>query len=359
LARAFEYRHENSEAEYQLHKLLVLDSKDRDAALNLAGMLTQEKKYSEAVAVLERALETAPDSIPIQLQLGFADVRNGQSDKGLALLQKALMAESDETRSSSELNSVAYTLAELNAGMDVAQQYAEKSVKLLDAQSLTASGSEAFRNTATLGATWDTQGWIHFKQGQYEKALPYLKSAWLLSQRAEVGDHLGQLYAKLGRKQEAAETYRMAYAAVDPRTNLTPQSPIVKNIADHYQELLGKGANPGNISTTRKADGTYTVTPAEELSRMRMSKITTTPHPSASGSFDVVFTPGKVEDVSQVDGDRSLQSMVERIKAAKFNLEFPDSTPTKIVRRGILSCGSLGCELTLLPVEDRGLLAIQ
>jgi hypothetical protein len=55
-----------------------------------------------------------------------------------------------------------------------------------------------------------------------------------------------------------------------------------------------------------------------------------------------------VEEVTQVDGDESLKALSEKIKEAKYNAEFPDAGPVKIVRRGILSCGSLGCDRILI-----------
>ena len=61
-----------------------------------------------------------------------------------------------------------------------------------------------FAATQQLGYIWDTVGWIYFRRGEFEKALPYIRASWLLSQASVVGDHLGQIYAKLGKTQEAA-----------------------------------------------------------------------------------------------------------------------------------------------------------
>jgi len=362
LARALAYKHENAAAMEELRKVLALDAKDRDAALSLAALLTQDKKYPEAVAVLEKALEQAPDSSALQFQLGFAYVRNGQNDKGLALLQKALTAETDETRSSGELNDVAYTLVELNVGMDVARQYAEKSIKLLDAQSLTVTGSEAFRKTSLIGATWDTVGWVYFKAAQYDKALPFLRSAWLLSQHAEVGDHLGQIYAKLGKKDEAAHTYRLAFAANSTGPRTTYVKDIDDKIKQHYQELTGKALNDSPLDLPKPdphRGGAAPESPGGELSKMREVKLTSTAHPTASGNFDLVFSPGKVDEVTQVDGDASLKTLSEQMKTAKYQMEYPDSTPVHLWRRGIVVCGSTGCDMTLMPTDDRGLMGLQ
>src|SRR5664280_2940587 len=358
LARALLYKHERPEAIAQLQKLLLLDPKDRDAALNLGQLLSAEKRYPEAVAVLQKASEQAPDSATLQYQLGYAYLNNGEKDKGLAVLQKALSAETDSSRSSNEMNSVAYTLIEMDIGLDSAKQYALKALAEQEAASLKVGTERAgLRDTSSLGATWDTVGWLYYHLGKYDEAVPYLRASWILMQDMEVGDHLGQLYAKLGKKQEAAHIYRLAFSASGQNTR-TPGNPaVLQSITEHYKALMGANANPGTFTTTRKADGTYTPMPIDELSRMRMVKITTMSRPSAHGTVSIVFSPGKVEGVTLVDGDATLKSLFERIQAAKFNVEFPDQKPTRLVRRGILSCGSFGCDLALLLPDDRSLLA--
>ncbi len=358
LARVMAFKHDNPGAIEQLQKLLKIDPKNRDAALTLGQLLTGEKKYSEAVTVLQNASELAPDSGAIQYQLGYAYIKAGDKDKGLGVLQKSLAADQNTDRGSSELNSVAYSLIDMDVGLDIAKGYADKALQQQNAASLKPGiGRDALFSTANLGATWDTVGWIKFKLGKYDEALPYLRASWLLTQNAEVGDHLGQLYAKLGKKQEAEQTYKLAYAALGQSGHGENSLALSGKIKDHYQDLLGKSANPGQFETKRKADGTFTPMPGEELSRMRMVKVPAAPHASGSATYSITFSPGKVDDVKLVDGDKALESMTVNIQSAKFKVEFPDETPAKLVRRGILSCGASGCDLTLIPPEDQTLLS--
>ena len=367
LARVYAYKHDSAEATAQLQKLLEIDPKNRDAALSLGQLLTSEKKYPEAVAVLEKAYQLAPESGAVKYQLGFAYIRNGDKDKGLTLLQTALNAEQDTDHGALALNNVAYSLIDMNVGLDIAQRYAAKALEQQSAESLkVGNGQDGITSTADLTATWDTVGWIYFRRGDYEQALRYVKAAWLSDQDAEVGDHLGQIYAKLGKKQEAAHIYRLAFAAAGEAPGMTSSSAtknvnLAQTIKQHYGELMGKDANPGTFTTSRRPDGSFTPMPVEELSRMRTVHFTTSTHePAASGMVSIIFSPGKVEEVTLVDGDESLKALTDDIKKAKFDAEFPDAIPARLVRRGVVAChGGSSCEVALIPVEDRSLMAVE
>ena len=358
LARVYAFKHDNAAAIDQLHNLLKVDPKNRDAALNLGKLLSSEKRYGEALLVLEKAADEAPDSRAVKYELGYAYIHNGDKEKGLATLQEALKNDQEHDRDTLALNNVAYSLIEMDTGMDVAKQYAEKALQQEDAASLKpAAERAAFGVTTGLDAIWDTVGWVYFKQGQYDKALPYVRAAWLLGQHAEVGDHLGQIYAKLGKKQEAEHTYRLAYGANSMGARTPSRIALDGKIEDHYGELTGTPLSEGIAGHSKGQLGALAESAGGELSRMREVKITNTSHAKASGTFDIVFSPGKIDEVKQVDGDPSLKALVEQIKTPKFAQEFPDSTPAKVVRRGIVSCGSLGCDMVLVPVNDQSLFA--
>ena len=86
------------------------------------------------------------------------------------------------------LNNYANLLHQLND--PGAQEMAERAVKL----------------NPQNAAYADTLGWIHFKNGQFEPALRYLREARLRSpESAEIRFHLAAVLAKVGRKDEAIE----------------------------------------------------------------------------------------------------------------------------------------------------------
>src|SRR5205807_2182902 len=55
----------------------------------------------------------------------------------------------------------------------------------------------------SLGAFWDTLGWVYFRQGNLPEAERYVRAAWLLNFYGEEGDHLAQIEERLGRKEDA------------------------------------------------------------------------------------------------------------------------------------------------------------
>src|SRR5512146_257902 len=305
----------NEEAMEQWRKLLKVDPKNRDAALGLGGMLITAKKYGEAVTVLEEAAKLAPDSQALQSTLGYAYLKNGQSDKGIPVLEK--VAQSDSKPNS--LHNIAYELADANVELDKALAYAQKAVEQTQAQSLLfgASSTESLRIATQLAAYWDTLGWVYFRRGDLSKAESYLRAAWDLSQSAVIGDHLAQVYEHLGKKREAEHTYRLALAAARGTSG--------DEIREHYQHLTGK-----------KPDQEWhccVLSPQEELSRVRSTKLATKSRPSGSATYALAFSPGKVDEVSYISGDSSLKAIGQQLSSTKFHIEFPDQEPVKLLRR--------------------------
>jgi len=71
--------------------------------------------------------------------------------------------------------------------------------------------------------------------------------------------------------------------------------------------------------------------------------------------FYVVFAPdatrnAQVIDLKFIKGDDSLKSSAPALKALKHSFIFPDSAPTKIIRRGALHCIPKpgGCTFTMI-----------
>ncbi len=342
LALALMRLHRNDEAMEQWRQLLKVNPKNRDASIRLAGMLMTAKKYREAVTVLDDAARLAPDSEALQSNLGYAYLKNGQSDKAISLLEKVAQSDSKPE----VLNNIAFQLADANLALDQAQTYSEKAVGELEARSLLfdAASEEALKITLELAENWDTLGWIYFRRGDLSRAESYLRAAWELSQFADIGDHLAQLYEREGKSQEATHIYRLTLAA---------SHGAKEEIRQHYQHLTGKTADEEPaVVLGRGKNGTRIISPGEELSRVRETRLRSTSRLSGTATYALAFSPGKVGEVTYISGDNSLKSVATQLAGAKFHVEFPGSNPVKLVRRGILMCGTTGCDFVMyLPAD--------
>ncbi|HEU5336653.1 MAG TPA: DUF3857 domain-containing protein [Terriglobales bacterium] len=335
--------HRNDEAMEQWRKLLKANPKNRDAAVSLSGMLITAKKYPEAVSLLENAVKLAPDSEALQSTLGFAYLKAGESAKAIPILEKIAQSATQ----AEPLNNIAYELADANVDLEHAQAYAEKAVAQTEAQSLllSASSPDALKITVELASYWDTLGWVYFRRGDLAKAEPYLRAGWELSQFSTIGDHLAQVYAQQGNKVEAEHTYRLAMAGFGGDKD---------EIRQHYQQLTGKklDADEGPVLLRRGKNASRIISPEDELSRIRNTKISSSSHLSGSATYALAFSAGKVNEVAYISGDTSLKPIAGRLAATKFRVEIPGPDPVKVVRRGILMCGSAGCDFTMFLPGD-------
>ena len=342
------------EAIQECRKLVKVDPQNRTAASTLAGLLYGAEKYQDAADVLEAAVKTAPDSAGLLLQLGDAYVKIGQGDKAVASYRQAIEQKNDDPMS---LNNAAYALADNRLNLDMARQYGEKALQILEEQ---AQGSESsdtvgLRTTFYLSMLWDTLGWVYFQQGDVKRAEPFVNAAWLLGEDRLVAEHLGEIYEKEGNKQQAAHAYEFALAASPVQTSATFALPDrgkaaltqERAITARYTKLTGKAPS---TEIRRLPNGQWTQTPAEQLRHSREIKVTNEHKLSGKAEFHVTVKPDKVDSVDYASGDESLQPLAEKLKAAHYPLRFPPDSGAILVVRVEVNCrAEAACEARLLP----------
>jgi transglutaminase-like putative cysteine protease/tetratricopeptide (TPR) repeat protein len=325
-------------------KLVKIAPNDADAAGQLAGLLMEEKKFSDAVEPLQNALKTDPDNVRIGLQLAEAFLRGGKKPDGEAVLIKMR----DHLSDSSSLNQAGYILADTETNLPLAKELSEKAVADLEGKSkeltLSSLTEEDLKRVDTLGATWDTLGWAYFRAGDLVRAEKFINAAWMLLEHPAAGDHLGQIFEKQGKRDAAIHAYELALAA---RSDL----PETRDRLLKLRSLEGKGIEP-------KAESKYTgprpfvVQPPEELGRLRTTTLPELSQKQGSAEVFVLFSAAKVLDVQFINGDEALKGAMNAISRAHFtNVPFPDDGPERIVRRGILSCSQYttpNCNLVFL-----------
>ena len=337
LGRVYWQQQDYTNAETSFRKQIEVTPLDQYAHASLGQLLVESRRYKEAVPELERAISLTPEAEMLHVSLGRAYLNLDETQKAIAAFEEALKID----RNAEVLNDIAYFLSDKGVQLDKAQQYAESAVtttattlRNVEINSLTV---DDLYDVAALAAYWDTLGWVYFQKGDLDAAEKYIRASWAVEQHGDIGYHLGMIAEKRGKREEAIRLYAQGTAALrsapEARVGLirwAPAAMIDKLIETAKNELReSKVFNMGQLVPNLK-------TPIQ-------------------AEFYLVFAPdsarsAQVVDVKFIKGDDSLKSATPALKALKYSLVFPDSTPTKIIRRGALHCVPKpgGCTFTMI-----------
>jgi tetratricopeptide (TPR) repeat protein len=338
LGRAYWQDRKYDDAANAFHKQLENNPLDKFAHANLGAMYAEWHKYDLAAPELEKAASLTPDDAGLQVSLGDAYLNLGQDDKALAAFDRAV----EISATPLVWNNIAYQLSLKNTHLDKAQQYAESAVASTAAGlrnlSLDQLNQRDLALVPSLIAYWDTLGWVFYAEGKLDKAEKYVSAAWSLGHHGEVGDHLGQIYEKRGDKEKAIRTYALAMSGLRP----------IPETRGRLGGLLG-GDDKVDPVVTKHHD---------ELQEMRTTELKEKPPLAGSAEFWVLLgttnNGASVDRVKFVSGEEKLRSLEETLQHLKFSLNFPDDTPAKILRRGVLSCSPAAgnCTFVLMLPDD-------
>jgi Flp pilus assembly protein TadD len=337
LGRVYWQERKYDDAVKAFNKQLENNPLDKFAHANLGAMYSEWHKYDLAAPELEKAASLQPDNAELQVTLGDAYLNLGQDDKALATFDHAI----ELAATPLVWNNIAYQLSLKGSHLDKAQQYAESAVSATAAAlrnlSLDRLTQQDLPLVSSLVAYWDTLGWVHFAEGDYDRAEKYVSAAWGLGHHGEVGDHLGQIYEKRGEKDQALRTYALSMSGLRP----------IPETRGRLASLAG-GDGKADAAVARYK---------EELQHQRTIDLGKATQPG-NADFFVLLSGGagavaKVDAVKFVSGDEKLKTFTEALRTADYHLTFPDNTPVKILRRGTLSC-SVGskCEFVLELPDD-------
>jgi tetratricopeptide (TPR) repeat protein/transglutaminase-like putative cysteine protease len=342
LGRVYWNERKYEEAVKAFDKQLENNPLDQFAHYSLGAMYSEWHKYDLAVVELEKAAALIPDTAPeagsLQVSLGDAYLNLGQDEKALAAFDHAV----ELSATPLVWNNIAYQLSLKDSHLDRAQQYAESAVTATAAALRNVSLDRLSKNdlplVSSLVAYWDTLGWVHFGEGDLNKAEKYVAAAWELGHHSEVGDHLGQIYQKRGEKDLALRTYALSMNGLRP----APET------RGRLASLAGGDAKADAAVARFKEE-------LQHQSTIDLGKATQT----SNADFFILISggggsPARVDSVKFVSGDEKLKSYTAALKTADYHLTFPDDTPVKVFRRGTLSCAvATGkCEFVLTLPDD-------
>jgi tetratricopeptide (TPR) repeat protein/transglutaminase-like putative cysteine protease len=340
-------RFDDAVATYQ--KQIDTHPDDPRSYARLGVVLGAMQKWPDAVHAYERAAALDPKSWSYEFGLASSYAGEGKNDEAAAAFEKA----AELNPSPRVWNDVGYTMAD----HDIKLSEAETFVKMATDSAENASKSVTLDKledanlgpTASLALYWDSLGWVYFREGDAQRARRFVEASWQLGQDSIVADHLGQIDEKLGQKQEAVKDYAWSVAlspgpprpAAKGQVTTSAPPPRVPTANDRLMQLVGTTARL-NAAVNKARD---------ELSGMRTYWIRKAGTKTGTAEFFVLIRAGgKAEGVKFISGDDSLHSADKSIAAIKFNQSFPDDAPTKILRRGVLTCSKTdsSCNFVLL-----------
>ncbi len=353
LGRAYWQERKYPDAVTAFNKQIEINPLDKFSHAGLGAMYSEWHKYDLAAPELEKAASLSPDNAELQVSLGDAYLNLGQDDKALATFDHAV----ELSATPLVWNNIAYQLSLKKSHLDRAQQYAESAISATTAAlrnvSLDRLTPQELPLVPSLIAYWDTLGWVYFNEGKFDNAEKYVSSAWQLGHHGEVGDHLGQIYEKQGKKDLALRTYALCLSGLRP----------IPETRDRLASLAGGDA---------KVDATV-AKHKEELQQLRTIDLGKVAKETGNADFFVLLSRGPghpntghpdsghggnsaatVEAVKFAGGDEKLKVFTEALRTAEYRLTFPDDTPVKILRRGILSCSTAtgNCMFVLMLPDD-------
>jgi tetratricopeptide (TPR) repeat protein len=335
------------DAEETLHKLVAAKPDDASAAVWLANTLIADGQSNEARKVLEAVSEKIPDDKQepsLRIALATAELESGEKLKGEAILKSALKdSEDPET-----LNDAAYELANSSLDMDLAENSARRAIDILSTETkswqLGDTGKKEKQRTTLLVASWDTLGWILFREGKTDEAEGYVRAAWLSYPLADVGLHLGQIEEARGKKQEAIDVYDMAKVS-QLGSNLmggnTISKPTQTELNQREELLWKKGLRPSF------RDGTF------ELQKQRQLSLGKAEGRKGYETYNLFIVDSKVS-AAQVSTDSKDSSEIKDglklVESALFSRWTPPGSTAQIPRQATLNCHGDICELVVFPM---------
>jgi tetratricopeptide (TPR) repeat protein/transglutaminase-like putative cysteine protease len=317
LGAAYQRELKYDQAIQQFQKQIEINPLDPLAHANLGQVYVAQKKFAEAVPELEKAVTLQPNNPVLLISLGQSYIATNQTDKGMAQFEKAISV----SPSPLTWNNIAYSLAEQDVQLDRADKYADAAINSLQTQ-LRDVRLDSLR-FQDLGAAqflyniWDTKGWIEFKRGDLDLAEQYINAAWQASGSGNIGEHLGEIYEKQGKREQAIRAYISSLAG-DPASDSA------------RARLSALGISTGIDHQVEEA--------RRELQRQR----TTSLQMSGKGSADffLLISQAKVEQVKFIKGNDGLRSLSVVLEKTDMGVKFPASAEVRVVRRGVVTCGT-------------------
>lgn len=157
-------------------------------------LLRDANRNDDAFTVLDDALRLSPENPDLLYESALMAERIGRIEVMEGRLRKLIALKPDHAHA---YNALGYSLVDRNLRLDEAETLIRKGLAL--------APNDPF--------IIDSLGWAQYRRGKLTDALETLQKAFGLRADPEIAAHLGEVLWMLGRKEEAARTWRDAAKA--------------------------------------------------------------------------------------------------------------------------------------------------
>ena len=343
LASAQNILGQEKDAELTLHHWAMAQPDSTAPIFALNSLLLEADRPSEAVTVAEEAIRHLPDmrkgDQQLQFMLGRSQLAAGMKQKGEATLVALL----NQTSDPGMMNDAAYELAK--AGLDLAliESKTKEAIDSITSESkswsLPDNRQSYLMKTHQLIATWDTLGWILFRQGKVKDAESWIRPVWTSRQSAEIGSHMAAIEEAKGNRTEALRDLELALATFPtyqrPGVRRRP-SATQKTLLDHI-DALHKAGIQAQEEVTDAA-----------LKQLRTFSLGTSGTLTSKAEYRLLLSQGEVVDQQMTSGDDSTE-LHDLVESAKLSSLWPSGSDAQLVVTATVQCQEGFCTLVLEP----------
>jgi tetratricopeptide (TPR) repeat protein len=162
-----------------------------DAEIQQAQLLSDGGQADQALARIDDALERAPGHPDLLYQRAIVLEKGGHTDEAIAQLE----ALNKQRPQDGEIaNALGFILADHGRDLTRAQRLI----------------GFALKGEPDNPAILDSMGWLDYRRGMSQAALPLLERAFRLDQDGDIGAHWGEVLWSLGEKVKAREAWSRA-----------------------------------------------------------------------------------------------------------------------------------------------------
>ena len=172
-------------------------AKERSETLDVefakAALLEDVGKPTEAIALLQLALERFPDHPGVRYQIALIQDKAGMERESVRTFEGLMK---DRPEDASLLNALGYSLADHNQKLPRAEALIRKAL-------LASPDNPAFL---------DSLGWVRYRRGDVAGAIPSLERAYRIFPDSEIASHWGELLWVSGKQAEARALWARSLA---------------------------------------------------------------------------------------------------------------------------------------------------